>query len=190
MQCGWDDECSAGGISGIMCSGNMGAKGARVKDIVSNISIRSKPKARTDSRRTSSRTETSTSRRTRPESSRGTWSSPTSSPLRSTSKIDRKIRKRTSTLSTGRGVQSKTTSTNKMATVSFQTVKDLVQIYHGLGEQTIKKIRSQSASLRCGIGRELYAASQPGLDRMQRSHLIGCAEDGGKLTGLEECGQG
>ena len=78
-----------------------------------------------------------------------------------------------------------------MATLIFHKVRDLVQIYHGLGEkQTIKKIRSQSASLRCAIGRELYAASQPSLDRMQRSHLIGCAEEGGKLTGLEKCGQG
>ena len=97
----------------------------------------------------------------------------------STSKNDRTIAKRTSTLSIERGGRLKTTSTTKMATVSFQTVKDLVQIYHGLGEkQTSKKIRSQSASSHCGIGREESVASQPGLDRVKKSHLIGCAEDG------------
>ena len=169
---------SVGNVAGIMV-GNVGAKGARVKDVVSNIFIRSKPKAMTDSRRTSSRTGSSVSRRTRPGSSGGTGSSPPCSPLRSTSLNDRKIAKRTSTLSTGRGVQCKTTSTTKMATVTFQTVKDLVQIYHGLGEkQTSKNLRSQSASSRCGIGREQSATSQPGLDRETGEHLIGCEEDG------------
>ena len=166
--------------------GNLGTKGVRVNDIMSNVYIRSMPTARTVSR-TSSRTGPSESRRTRPGSSGETGCSP----LRRTSRSDRKTSsRRTSTLSMGRGT-SKTTSTSKMATVSFQGVKDLVQIYHGLGgNQTNGLKRSQSASSRCGIGREQSAASQPGLDRMKRSHLIGCAEDGGKLTGLEECGQG
>ena len=184
MQCGPDDEWgNVSGISGIMC-GIMGAKGARINDAVFNVFIRSKPKARTDSssRRTSStssRTGPTTSSSTRPGFSGGTMSSPSSSPLRSTSRNERTIARRTLTLSTGRGALLKTTSRSKMATVSFQTVKDLVQVYHGLGEnQTNKKMRSQSESSRCGIGQEQPATSQPGLDGGRSSNLIGCTEDG------------
>ena len=152
--------------------GIVGAKGGLSFVPVTNIFNRSKPKARTDrSRRTSStssRTGSTGSRMTRPGSSGGTASSPTSSALR-----------RTSTLSNGRGAVSKTTSKKKMSTVSFQNVKALVKVYHGLGVlQTNKNSRSQSDSLRCGIGREQLTASQPGLDGMQCSTLIGCAEDG------------
>ena len=168
-----DGEYVGGTLTGSAKCGIMGAKGAISNDAVFNIFIRSKPKARTDSssRRTSStssRTGSTTSRMTRPGSSGGTASSPTSSALR-----------RTSTLSTGRGAVMKTTSRNKMATVSFQTVKDLVQVYHGLGGlQTNKLPRSQSESSRCGIGREQPPAIQPGLDGRKCSNLIGCAEDG------------
>ena len=71
------------------------------------------------------------------------------------------------------------TSTPKMATVTFHKVKDLVQICHGRGgKQTSTFLRSQSASSRCGIGREQSAASQPVQDRETREHLIGCEEDG------------
>ena len=63
------------------------------------------PTARTDS----SRTGSSVSRRTRPGSSGETGSSPPCSPLRRTSRSDRKIARRTTTLSIGRGELLKTT---------------------------------------------------------------------------------
>ena len=62
---------------------------------------------------------------------------------------------------------------------SSGSVGSLVKVYQGLGViQTNKISRSQSDSLRCGIGREQSAASQPGLDGMHCNNLIGCAEDG------------
>ena len=175
VQCRADDSKSVRDRTGtgILC-GNLGTKGVRVNNIMSNVYIRSMPTARTVSR-TSSRTGPSESRRTRPGSSGETGCSP----LRRTSRSDRKTSsRRTSTLSMGRGT-SKTTSTSKMATVSSQGVKDLVQIYHGLGgNQTNGLMRSQSASSHCGIGQEHSVDSQPGPDRETGEHLIGCEKDG------------